>query len=1824
MFIKMQSLKKQVVSLGILGSLLAVSAVDLSCARKPKDKISHGQNEFLYGKDQILGSKIEHLNASGSQAFSRKPFERLEGEWVEFDELNDVQKSLLVNVEKRIEEKLAANDKSRVKFVSNQEYIFVGVEGDEFFSYVWKVDGYYNFRDEKTKKGEVTGYKEKAQEGHWFDRPMISISSNTVAVPVKLADNEIRLTYARADLDNKTLTFSTAEAPKGFSKTAWNNVVSIYKGQIPDGAELISRIVNGNYRIYWVVKNSQGRKNEIEIARVSAELGYLDYSRDQNNAPSPDLKVTAGEGESNDYNFVTLSEITNPQVFATGALSLKDDYASARVLKDIPNLEIQDKIKTAIGASDDQAIEVSFNDSYVFVKVQDTTFRFSIDSHSEFVGSAGVECKSCEALPAGTLQRQPLFIVDSSSYEVVTAEALSQRNALEDSLQKSDVLGREFLYYPVLVDSSTDDPFSGAGSTPEGYYYDYAQGFKVKFVFDKDFVSAVITKDERDPTLSDRAVLKFPIREHYNLRYDATSKKYVRDTTVDWKVAQYVDVDFSRSAVPNFFDGITELNSFLGVYTGEVTEILEEPLNKNVATPNKYLYLDKSAGKPRYLSYLTRITATPNPYFVGANARPVNLKVRHGFLEMTNDSGFKPVIVDRFDYTTFGIFYQTKYNSKNGLLEENEEDYERMASIFNVAPEKGKIVTYYLNKDFPADYCPQALAAVESWNNAFQQSFQDNRTYVTLAEASAEEAALPEMQRFKDKCVKPDGTKIIPSLREVGDLRVNMIVHFSKNMGNGLAGFGPHMASPDTGEVLSASSFMYEGAIRGSYSAAGYLYDYMNMTPEEYESKSLAWAGPVGTKRSALVASSPSIASSTDAASSLALGSSNDLGLDLKPIAANKAAQVIARPSIATREFNGKGMPTNDSLINYFADKLAIDARAQQNLGFVAKRRDVYARIISQVVSKDSSESSFEASQALLDQTMQRKMGVEYTRIAKLGNKASKHAHDRSCSYGMDSVGQNAKAYYDVMKAKNPNMTRKDFQEAYAKSYYYDVLVHEMGHNFGLYHNFKASADRRNYPNLYHDLEARKASASSSQLALIEAQQRNIRTSSVMDYNPHYQGILKDTVPGVDGELNKAAVGPWDTAAIMYMYKGELEALPSSTASQDPDAPAYKQYTARIPRSVFRETLANIVAGDNSPYRPVYNARQALNIRNYSYCTNGDQDSDPLCAVFDSGSTPQEIVQEAVEAYETGYALGAVNHGAIDFSPYRNGLGSTSPYDRGLSSRIRAMFDLYADYTGYGVGLDYVVRPDDGFKIQDYRDAAKIGVDYLNNTIISSLDDVEYLPSYDLQTGAYEYIQLTSPIKTAKNLYAKWQYENFIGDARPVKRGIIYDVMDAMEALVIRQSISRLDSTNPYSQGWNVVSDPYFAKDLAGTLGYFMQTQVPIEVKATKIRDGVPGESLAEYAIDNSQPAANRLVIKELPKFLGEIGIIYGAAFYNSYPDRRAFSALTRFNVSCDKTSERPFGPQAITAVHPSSEGCTYTFPGDGKLSLLENNINGGLLSDVTSYSKLYHERRAYVEAPAHTAPYLAEIATRQISESDKDKLEKAIALTMATGLGEENITNFFRAVVAQTAGADGKLDTLEEITVVLETLKTQGLLNEDTGFSVLDIFAGNLETLIANGLKEAFNTGSQDVLQQIVGLYRDSAVYVVQEAAWDGQSSPALRYAKLAKAVKDFQSVAAAGPATLSFYNVTVAIPAELSPETPVEGETASAARSVTYPIKDLLGAGEIALSMTDTPAKVTDENNNYFDAETFERISKLAIEAFGKIDLIRHYDNVFNGVSN
>lgn len=141
------------------------------------------------------------------------------------------------------------------------------------------------------------------------------------------------------------------------------------------------------------------------------------------------------------------------------------------------------------------------------------------------------------------------------------------------------------------------------------------------------------------------------------------------------------------------------------------------------------------------------------------------------------------------------------------------------------------------------------------------------------------------------------------------------------------------------------------------------------------------------------------------------------------------------------------------------------------------------------------------------------------------------------------------------------------------------TLIHELGHNFGLRHNFVASTDTKNF---IRDENGRPLA----------------NTSSIMDYQP--------------GNVRELLVpGPYDVAAVRFGYGNKVLLKDGSATTIDTEV-----------------SLASQV--QNKSLEPV----------KYKYCTDQDvQRTDPLCQRHDNGTTPLEIVKNTIDAFNASYTL---------------------------------------------------------------------------------------------------------------------------------------------------------------------------------------------------------------------------------------------------------------------------------------------------------------------------------------------------------------------------------------------------------------------------------------------------------------------------------------------------------------------------------------------------------------------------------------------------------
>jgi hypothetical protein len=175
----------------------------------------------------------------------------------------------------------------------------------------------------------------------------------------------------------------------------------------------------------------------------------------------------------------------------------------------------------------------------------------------------------------------------------------------------------------------------------------------------------------------------------------------------------------------------------------------------------------------------------------------------------------------------------------------------------------------------------------------------------------------------------------------------------------------------------------------------------------------------------------------------------------------------------------------------------------------------------------------------------------------------------------------------DVKELKNENEFVKSCAEKMLPKKMFGTLLHEMGHNFGLRHNFYGSVDHVNFrPNSETETE------------------EQVRSSSVMEYT----SLNED-------RLNK--VGYYDIAALRYGYGDSVEIFDAAT----------KKYVAE-------KLDINLSIEDQLKAK-------GLQRRSYKFCTDEDVEigQDPMCARHDAGTNADQIVENIINEYNNSIIL---------------------------------------------------------------------------------------------------------------------------------------------------------------------------------------------------------------------------------------------------------------------------------------------------------------------------------------------------------------------------------------------------------------------------------------------------------------------------------------------------------------------------------------------------------------------------------------------------------
>ncbi len=150
----------------------------------------------------------------------------------------------------------------------------------------------------------------------------------------------------------------------------------------------------------------------------------------------------------------------------------------------------------------------------------------------------------------------------------------------------------------------------------------------------------------------------------------------------------------------------------------------------------------------------------------------------------------------------------------------------------------------------------------------------------------------------------------------------------------------------------------------------------------------------------------------------------------------------------------------------------------------------------------------------------------------------------------------------------------------------FGTLLHELGHNFGLRHNFAGSAD----PNNFYSKEDTSTND-------------QIQTSTVMDY-PSFS------------EDRMSRLGLYDIAAIKFGYADSIELEDGSSIKLQTDKPIVDN---------LKDSTVN---------------KSLVKAKSFKFCTDEDTfiGTDPMCARWDHGTNPHEKVLHIINEYNHSIA----------------------------------------------------------------------------------------------------------------------------------------------------------------------------------------------------------------------------------------------------------------------------------------------------------------------------------------------------------------------------------------------------------------------------------------------------------------------------------------------------------------------------------------------------------------------------------------------------------
>ena len=485
-----------------------------------------------------------------------------------------------------------------------------------------------------------------------------------------------------------------------------------------------------------------------------------------------------------------------------------------------------------------------------------------------------------------------------------------------------------------------------------------------------------------------------------------------------------------------------------------------------------------------------------------------------------------------------------------------------------------RTIPYYANTEMPEDIWQASQEVIREWNNVFKTAYKDetgkdadadifvwchNPVHVGSDPAACQNHLKPKLDADGNVMNGTDGQPIL-EVRQ-GDPRYSMILWLGQYQAGGPLGLGPAMADPESGETISAKANIYGGEldIYAAQMRDVVLLQEQRLSPEAYTT---------GLNVAAGVENDHLGAKNVDAWVKFQHGQKPGLGM---PHAARTQDQIKAQASLMDFSYAKSATLGPVDMTNSRTLLGSLTQREQRLGGLFGTSTGDLMQAKLDTLRGTPAEAMLATPELLMNAGLSPRQSFTDLPAAEKSiysplNTPRLHDARKEFIERMETFGFDFEPFsYSVIQGETEryaNMAPADIEQDLRKRIYIAVTLHEVGHNMGLRHNFRATWDAMNYfPGYWtqrdaaavaltgaHKLYARSNPNGTVQPNELSPQQvpTDVGPAAVTGYNPgpvssfgqQYSSIMDY---GAAFNTDTAGLGRYDIASIKYGYANNVE-----------------------------------------------------------------------------------------------------------------------------------------------------------------------------------------------------------------------------------------------------------------------------------------------------------------------------------------------------------------------------------------------------------------------------------------------------------------------------------------------------------------------------------------------------------------------------------------------------------------------------------------------------------------------------------------------------------